>query len=86
MYDLGVKPDWWKLEPIADLSFWTGAGDIAREHDPHIQGIIVLGKDMPDEELGAVLGRAPRTARARLRDRKNDFQRCRETVVRRRDR
>ena len=60
MYDLGVKPDWWKLEPIADLSFWTGAGDIVREHDPHIQGIIVLGKDMPDEELGAVLGLARR--------------------------
>jgi 5-dehydro-2-deoxygluconokinase len=60
MYDLGVKPDWWKLEPIADRSFWTGAGDIARQHDPHIQGIIVLGKDMPDEELGAVLGLARR--------------------------
>ena len=60
MYDLGVKPDWWKLEPISVRSFWTGAGDIARQHDPHIQGIIVLGKDMPDENLGAVLGLARR--------------------------
>ena len=60
IYDLGVNPDWWKLEPIADPAFWTGAGDIVREHDPHIQGIIVLGKDMPDEELCTVLGLARR--------------------------
>ena len=58
MYDLGVMPDWWKLEPIADTSFWVGAGDIVRAHDPHIQGIIVLGKEMPDAQLAQVFGTA----------------------------
>ena len=58
MYDLGVMPDWWKLEPIADAAFWTRAGDIVRAHDPHLQGIIVLGKEMPDERLVKVLGMA----------------------------
>ena len=54
-YDLGVAPDWWKLEPIEDAGFWTAAGDIVRTNDPHIQGIIVLGKEMPEENLGRVL-------------------------------
>ena len=54
MYELGIQPDWWKLEPIADPSFWSDAGNVVRGHDPHIQGIIVLGKEMPDEQLGAV--------------------------------
>ena len=58
MYDLGVMPDWWKLEPIADAAFWARAGDIVRAHDPHLQGIIVLGKEMPDEQLVKVLGMA----------------------------
>ena len=53
-YDLGVAPDWWKLEPIKDAGFWTAAGDIARANDPHLQGIIVLGKEMPDEQLARV--------------------------------
>ncbi|HCV89778.1 MAG TPA: 5-dehydro-2-deoxygluconokinase, partial [Alphaproteobacteria bacterium] len=35
-------------------SFWTAAGDIVRANDPHLQGIIVLGKEMPDEQLARV--------------------------------
>ena len=53
-YDLGVAPDWWKLEPIEDAGFWKAAGDIVRANDPHLQGIIVLGKEMPDEQLARV--------------------------------
>ena len=60
MYDLGIRPDWWKLEPMGDSAFWLDAGDIVRARDPHIQGIIVLGKEMPDEELATVLGLARR--------------------------
>ncbi|MGB1106021.1 MAG: bifunctional 5-dehydro-2-deoxygluconokinase/5-dehydro-2-deoxyphosphogluconate aldolase [Candidatus Puniceispirillaceae bacterium] len=58
IYELGIMPDWWKLEPVADQGFWTGSGDIVRAHDPHIQGIIVLGKEMPDDELVRVLAMA----------------------------
>ena len=58
MYGLGITPDWWKLEPIADLAFWNNVGDLVRAHDPHLQGIIVLGKEMPDDELVNVLGMA----------------------------
>ena len=54
-YDLGVAPDWWKLEPVEDTGFWTAAGDIVRANDPHLQGIIVLGKEMPEQHLCRVL-------------------------------
>ena len=57
-YDLGVAPDWWKLEPIEDTGFWTSAGDIVRANDPNLQGIIVLGKEMPDEQLAKVFARS----------------------------
>jgi len=50
-----VAPDWWKLEPVEDTGFWTAAGDIVRANDPHLQGIIVLGKEMPEEHLCRVL-------------------------------
>jgi 5-dehydro-2-deoxygluconokinase len=58
LYDLGVMPDWWKLEPIADADFWSQAGDIVRANDPHIQGIIVLGKEATDTELAATFATA----------------------------
>ena len=57
-YDLGVAPDWWKLEPVEETGFWTAAGDIVRANDPHLQGIIVLGKEMPEEHLCRVLATA----------------------------
>jgi 5-dehydro-2-deoxygluconokinase len=57
-YDLGVAPDWWKLEPIDDAGFWTAAGDVARANDPHLQGLIVLGKEMPEADLARVLSKA----------------------------
>ena len=44
-YDLGVKPDWWKLEPGKDKRYWDDLGLILDENDPHCQGIIVLGLD-----------------------------------------
>jgi 5-dehydro-2-deoxygluconokinase len=44
-YDLGVKPDWWKLEPGKDESYWHDIGRVIDDNDPHCQGVIVLGLD-----------------------------------------
>jgi len=44
-YELGVKPDWWKLEPGKDESYWQNVGRVIDDYDPHCQGIIVLGLD-----------------------------------------
>ena len=60
LYDLNICPDWWKLEPVNDSQFWQQASQIAATRDPHLQGIIILGKNMPTEELASVFkaGRA----------------------------
>jgi 5-dehydro-2-deoxygluconokinase len=42
-YDLGVKPDWWKLEPALNHDYWRGVGEVIDANDSYCQGIIVLG-------------------------------------------
>jgi 5-dehydro-2-deoxygluconokinase len=51
-YELGVKPDWWKLEPGLDQAYWNGVGNIIDINDPWCQGIIVLGLDGSPESIG----------------------------------
>jgi 5-dehydro-2-deoxygluconokinase len=50
-YDLGVKPDWWKLEPAADDGAWREIGACIERNDPFCRGILVLGLDAPMDEL-----------------------------------
>ena len=42
-YDLGAKPDWWKLEPGDSPQYWQIINNVVDEHDPHCHGIIILG-------------------------------------------
>ena len=42
-YDLGVKPDWWKLEPALNHAYWLSVGEVIDKNDIYCQGIIVLG-------------------------------------------
>ena len=42
-YDIGVYPDWWKLEPMRSDAAWSMTCDTIRRHDPHTRGIVVLG-------------------------------------------
>ena len=41
-YHLGIKPDWWKLPALQDKP-WKLVSDIILEHDPHCQGVLLLG-------------------------------------------
>lgn len=50
-YQLGVYPDWWKLEPMRSGASWTATCNAISEHDPHVRGIVVLGLDAPESEL-----------------------------------
>ncbi|KZL03563.1 MULTISPECIES: 5-dehydro-2-deoxygluconokinase [unclassified Pseudovibrio] len=52
-YDLGVYPDWWKLEPLKTDAGWQKACDAIKSNDPWCRGIVVLGLDAPAEELAA---------------------------------
>lgn len=50
-YEVGVYPDWWKLEPMKTISSWSKACDAIVKHDPYTRGIVVLGLDAPVGEL-----------------------------------
>lgn len=51
LYQLGIKPDWWKLEPQPDSAAWKAVGDVVREQDDRCRGIIILGLDAPLDNL-----------------------------------
>jgi 5-dehydro-2-deoxygluconokinase len=58
LYSIGLTPDWWKLPPSTDASTWRRIGDLVRTHDPHARGVMMLGLDAPEEELGAAFSAA----------------------------
>jgi 5-dehydro-2-deoxygluconokinase len=59
-YDLGVFPDWWKLEPFAtDAAYHAACAAITR-NDPHTRGVVVLGLDAAEPDLAASLAIAAR--------------------------
>ena len=51
LYDLDIKPDWWKLEPQADSAAWDEIGKVIDKNDPLCRGIVLLGLDAPEDEL-----------------------------------
>jgi 5-dehydro-2-deoxygluconokinase len=51
LYDLGMKPDWWKLEPIDDHAAWANVERTILTNDPHCRGVLLLGLSAPQDEL-----------------------------------
>jgi 5-dehydro-2-deoxygluconokinase len=43
LYDLGIRPDWWKLEPSDEPAVWGAIQDTIRRRDPLCRGVLVLG-------------------------------------------
>ncbi len=61
-YDIGVYPDWWKLEPMTTDAAWTNACAAITENDPNTRGIVVLGLAAEESALAdsfAVAARYP---------------------------
>ncbi|WP_395539873.1 5-dehydro-2-deoxygluconokinase [Neotabrizicola sp. sgz301269] len=54
-YEIGIYPDWWKLEPFTTDAAWVEACAAITENDPHVRGIVVLGLDAPEEDLAVSL-------------------------------
>ena len=52
-YDLGIYPDWWKLEPMQTARAWELTCAAIAERDPHVQGVVVLGLGQTEAELAA---------------------------------
>ena len=59
-YDLGVFPDWWKLEPFRTDAAWDNACAAITRNDPYTRGVVVLGLDAPADALSTSLALAAR--------------------------
>ena len=51
LYDAGLKPDWWKLEPQASGAAWAAIDKVVAGRDPLCRGVVLLGLDAPAAEL-----------------------------------
>jgi 5-dehydro-2-deoxygluconokinase len=52
-YDIGIYPDWWKLEPMQSTAAWQATCDAISARDPNVQGIVILGLGQSEDELAA---------------------------------
>ena len=53
LYALGIKPDWWKLEPQGSAKAWANIAGVIETNDAFCRGIVILGLDAPEAELAA---------------------------------
>jgi 5-dehydro-2-deoxygluconokinase len=49
-YNIGVRPDWWKL-PSPTKAGWRNISSIIKQRSPHCRGVILLGLDAQLSEL-----------------------------------
>ena len=52
LYNLDIRPDWWKLPPLSHAD-WLNVDRIIARRAPHCRGVVILGLDAPIEELKA---------------------------------
>jgi 5-dehydro-2-deoxygluconokinase len=57
-YDIGIFPDWWKLEPMQTDAGWQAACDAITRNDAHTRGIVVLGLGESEDTLAASFAKA----------------------------
>ena len=65
LYALGIKPDWWKLEPQKSAAAWRAIEKTVEMNDPYCRGIVMLGLEAPERELAAAFGTASGTKRVK---------------------
>jgi 5-dehydro-2-deoxygluconokinase len=58
-YNLGVRPDWWKLQAQADEG-WEGISRVIAERDPHCKGVVLLGLGADEQTLAGGIAVAAR--------------------------
>ena len=65
LYDAGLKPDWWKLEPQASRGAWAEIDNVIEARDPYCRGVVLLGLEAPQEllEQGFAAARSARTVK-----------------------
>jgi len=65
LYDAGIKPDWWKLEPQASPAAWAAVDRVIEVRDPYCRGVVLLGLEASHEvlEAGFAAARTSRTVK-----------------------
>jgi len=56
VYAIGVKPDWWKLEPQGSAAAWRNIEAAIGKNDAFCRGIVLLGLDAPLDDLKQAFG------------------------------
>lgn len=59
LYEIGIRPDWWKLEPCSEAA-WENIVGVIQNHDPLCRGILMLGLSAPIPDLIASFEAAAR--------------------------
>jgi 5-dehydro-2-deoxygluconokinase len=49
-YNLGVKPEWWKLAPMSAAG-WSALATMVKDADPYCRGAVILGLNQPLQYL-----------------------------------
>ena len=75
-YDIGIYPDWWKLEPMQSDAAWAATCDAINARDPHVQGIVVLGLGQSEAELASSFRLAAKYPDSLLQHRRADGKCC----------
>ncbi|EPC02034.1 5-dehydro-2-deoxygluconokinase [Litchfieldella anticariensis FP35 = DSM 16096] len=50
LYNLGIRPDWWKLPTMSDAA-WREVSQVIESQDPHCRGVVLLGLDAPMDDM-----------------------------------
>lgn len=60
IYNLGVRPAWWKLEAQSRAA-WLRIAEVIERRDPQCNGVLMLGLDAPEQALQAAFESAAAT-------------------------
>ncbi|TAM07897.1 MAG: 5-dehydro-2-deoxygluconokinase [Paraburkholderia sp.] len=64
LYNIGIYPEWWKLEPM-DAAQWRAIDALIAERDPYCRGVVLLGLSASVEQMLAGLRSAAQSATCR---------------------
>jgi 5-dehydro-2-deoxygluconokinase len=51
LYGIGIRPDWWKLEPQRSSSAWGQVAEVIERRDPYCRGVVLLGLEAAEKNL-----------------------------------
>ncbi|MEA9979492.1 MULTISPECIES: bifunctional 5-dehydro-2-deoxygluconokinase/5-dehydro-2-deoxyphosphogluconate aldolase [unclassified Pseudomonas] len=60
LYNLGIFPDWWKIESQT-AQVWQQLDELISERDPYCRGVVLLGLNAPAEALAEGFKQASRS-------------------------